>query len=126
MFRSPIAKALYNAGAKNGSRAESCGIWVQREGHEGVALFEMNGLETSISYMQKKGIDISQEKGVQITKEIVDRAEKVFVMAEEEIWPDYLKNNAKVVPWDVPNPDVIYAKDAERVGEQIAALIKTI
>lgn len=126
MFRSPIAKAFYNARAADGSHAESCGIWVEKEHHVGVKLCDMGGLENSIEYMKGKGIDISEEVGTQITKELVDGADKVVVMAEEEIWPDYLKNNPKVMAWDVPNPDAISAEDAQQVGDQITELLKTI
>ncbi|HEV7449143.1 MAG TPA: low molecular weight phosphatase family protein [Candidatus Paceibacterota bacterium] len=126
MFRSPIAKAFYNAYAKDGSQAESAGIWVDREHHAGIKLCDMGGLHNSIAYMKDRGIDISQEVGTELTQDMADRADKIFVMAEEEIWPEYLKNNPRVVVWDVPNPDVVEPEDAKQVGEQLEALVKTI
>ena len=54
--------------------------------------------------MLEVGLDISTYRRKHITKELVDAADKVIVMAEKITWPSFLEDEAKVIVWDIENP----------------------
>lgn len=118
VFRSQMAKGFYNILAKDGSHAESCGTQVSVLGNAGRPISEL-GIKQTFDYMKNQGADISEEISIPITEELVDKADKVIVMAEKETWPEYLKNNPKVAYWDVPDINVATVEAVVETGENI-------
>jgi len=125
MFRSQTAEALYGE-LGTGDEVKSAGIWVVKEHHVGVKIKEFEGFEEYIDYMKTLGHDMSNYVCKPITKELVDWADKVIVMADEEIWPDYLFNSPKVTHWEVENPDIVTRAKTEAVANQLKQLIQTV
>lgn len=125
MFRSQIAEVFYNRLSADGSVANSCGTWVELEQNPNKTLAEI-GSQTAIEVMKEIGIDVSRQKAWPITPDLVSDAEKVVVMVEEETWPDYLKNNSKVVRWEVENPKLGDLDTCRRVRQQIYDLVSEL
>jgi protein-tyrosine-phosphatase len=115
MVRSQIAKAFFNELTRS-KDADSCGTWVTREGHEGKLLAEM-GCEFVVRHMKSRGLDLSREQAKQITLELVERADRIIVMAESETWPPYLLNSPKVSFWEVENPPDMSIEDVARIAD---------
>ena len=55
------------------------------------------------TYMLEHGIDISDNVRTQLEPEMLDEFDKVVLILEEHRWPDYLRENEKVVFWDLPD-----------------------
>lgn len=105
IFRSQIAKGLYNKSAKPGWVAESYGTVVQAEGLQGHPIKEYPGMVNTIEMLQKEeGVDISHEHAEQVTPEHLRGASKIVVMAEKEYIPEWLKSY-EYEYWDVPQPN---------------------
>ena len=125
IFRSQIAKALYNKMAKDGSFAESYGVAVEAEGREGdllsgdKILAEFPGFITYFEVMKNIGMDISSEHCLQIRPEFLKDAKKIIMMAEKDFIPDWL-NEYKYEYWEIPNPSNVTAK----ITEDVIALLK--
>nr|WP_289136637.1 hypothetical protein [uncultured Halomonas sp.] len=51
--------------------------------------------------MSEQGVDVSESLREQLTAEMVQEADKVIVMADDDTWPDYLRNSDKVVVWTI-------------------------
>ena len=54
--------------------------------------------------MDEIGFSTEGQYRKQLTKETVDQMDKVFMITQKSDWPDYVKNNPKVVFWDIPDP----------------------
>jgi protein-tyrosine-phosphatase len=125
IFRSQMAKGFYNMYAKDGSRAESCGTKVAELGIAGKPIAEL-GLKATLDFMKSEGADISSEHSTPISKELIDNADRVIVMAEKETWPEYLKNNLKVTYWHVPDINVSTMEAVADTGNKIKNLVKEL
>ncbi len=51
--------------------------------------------------MNEIGLDIKNNISKCLTPEMVADADKIFVMAEKETWPDYLKESDEVIFWNI-------------------------
>lgn len=83
-----------------------------------------------IQVMKEDGIDISQKIVKFIKKEMVDNADKIFIMCRKEECPDFLLNSSKIIFWNIDDP---YGMDLENhrrirneVKERVIQLIKEL
>ena len=99
-----MAKEFYNAIAGEGSIADACGTRVGEFEGQVIADIRTDSVEDDIRSMKEIGYDISKNRRKHITKELIDDADTIVVMAERDTWPDYLNESEKVIVWDVENP----------------------
>jgi len=137
MFRSQVPEALFRQAHQNiGHRVSnilvrSCGTWVEREGLAGKKLKDFDGINSPMSLinlievMKEKGFDLSENICKPVTPELVDWADKIISMAEDDESPDYLLNNPKVTFWKVENPSNFTKELARETVEKIEKLILT-
>ena len=69
--------------------------------------------------MKAEGVDISENLRTQLTAEMVERADKVVVMADVDSWPPYLRNNPKVVHWELTDPIGLDQDAARNIFDEI-------
>lgn len=123
MFRSPIAKALFNKNPVPGWWAYSYGTAVKVENRQGVKLSDWGeGIGIAINEMKKHGVDISDEFCDQILPEHLEGADKVIVMSEIEYTPKWLQEK-EYERWEVPNPDFVTQEIVEEVINMISVKI---
>jgi len=131
MFRSQVAESLFNHVKNDGDEVKSCGTWVEREGLTGKKLKDFDGINSPMSLinlievMKEKGFDLSENICKPVTPELVDWADKIISMAEDDESPDYLLNNPKVTFWKVENPSNFTKELARETVEKIEKLILT-
>lgn len=92
--------------------------------------------DTSIKYpeipkeirqiMLEEGIDISLQKVKLIDKRLVERADRIFVMCEKVLCPDFLVNSRKIVFWVIKDPYQMSLDGMRKIRDQIKAKVKTI
>jgi protein-tyrosine-phosphatase len=95
--RSQIAEAYYNHFTKSDD-ASSAGILdftPSKYGHPA---------EEVVKVMKEDGIDISQQIVKFITEEMVNKADRIFVMCERKECPEFLLNSNKITFWDIDDP----------------------
>ena len=119
--RSQIAEAIFNHLSLGKHEAISAGIRVVREdaNKEGQ---KVSAVEI-IQVMKEMGIDVSAKIRNQVTPEMVEGADKVVVMAQAETIPDFLKENKKVIYWDVPDPAGQSIEFARGVRDKLKSMI---
>ncbi len=126
MFRSPIAKALFNQNPVPGWKAESYGTAVQAEGRQGIKLSQYGpGIRMTIAEMKKQDLDISNEFCNQILPEYIADKDKIIMMSEKEFIPEWL-NTYQWEYWEVPNPDSITQEILEGVIALLSKNIETL
>ena len=89
--------------------------------------------QSSIKYVKREfGIDIAEKDRQQLVPEMIETANLAVVIAEKEKWPDYLKENGKVVYWNIPDPfgqtddfaENVYRQVQQRVEQLVAQIGK--
>lgn len=117
MVRSQIAEVLYKK--YKGPDVFSAGIYPIIEEHDGEKLKNLS-LQILIEVMKnKEGIDVSNNICKEVTKEMVQKADKIIVMANKEILPDFLKNAKNMTFWEVSDQISDYKR-----CEEIIEIIK--
>lgn len=120
MVRSQIAEALYKK-YKDGD-VMSAGILPNAEQRSGILLKDLDIDAWIRALNDKEGIDVSLNICKQVTKEMVDKAKKIVVMAKKEICPDFLKNRKDVIWWR----DVKDNGDISQIIDQIKTLVMAL
>ena len=101
MGRSQVAEASFNQlssvpARSAGTRADEI---IERAQPSSRRL--KDGGSSAISYMSEQGVDVSEQLREQLISEMVQEADKVIVMADDDTWPDYLRNSDKVAVWTI-------------------------
>ena len=99
--RSQVAEALFNQ--LSSEPATSAGTVADAivERTKPASRRLKDGGSSAITYMNEQGVDISESLRDQLTPEMVQEADKVVVMADDDNWPNYLRNSDKVVMWTI-------------------------
>jgi arsenate reductase len=99
--RSQVAEALFNQ--LSGEPATSAGTVadeiIDRTKPASRNLKDVGS--SAITYMSEQGVNVSESLRDQLTPQMVQEADKVIVMADEDNWPDYLRNSGKAVVWTI-------------------------
>ena len=85
-----------------------------------------DGGSSAITYMNEQGIDISESLRVQLTPEMVQEADKVVVMADDDNWPNYLRNSDKVVVWTIEDTRGMDPDSARPLYDEIKRRIQDL
>jgi len=121
--RSQIAEAIFNSISKK-HKATSAGTEKGRvTGHELRDFPEHSNLFVC---MDEIGLDIRKNISKLLTFEIVKNADKIIVMAEKEIWPDYLKNSNKIVFWEIEDMCGQSLDKFRKARDQIKSLVEKL
>lgn len=123
--RSQIAEALFRK--KFGDTHEVVSAGTALSGPEQPIGELMPNIKEVLDVMQEEGMDVSMYARQQMTPQMVEDADKVVAIVEDEIvLPDYLSNSPKLVRWNVPDPkgkDLEFTRD---VKDEIKSLIETL
>lgn len=114
--RSQMAESYHNSLLDG--KAESAGTQVNSLLYN-LRLYQMEGIENVITAMKEKGIDVSRNKLKSLSRDKVDEADVIIVMAEPETWPSYLKNNTKVEYWRIEDPKGTDLETHKKVRDEI-------
>jgi len=98
--RSQMASTLFGALVPE-AEVLSAGVYAD---HPGEFLSAVS--EGSIAAMKELGFDMSSNIITQLTREMVEAADKVILVGSVPggSIPEYLKNSVKLETWDVPDP----------------------
>ena len=85
-----------------------------------------DGGSSAITYMNEEGVDISESLRDQLTPEMVQEADKVVVMADDDNWPNYLRNSDKVVVWTIEDTRGMDPDSARPIYDEIKRRIQDL
>jgi protein-tyrosine-phosphatase len=126
-FRSQIAEAIYNK-LTNSHDASSVGTYVGApEEPEGQVLKDLFKTPDFFEIMESHGLNIRENKTKRLTPEMLDDYDTIVSMAEDPYVPNYLKDNNKVIQWNVKNPTAAVDTElAEKTYQQIYNLVEDL
>jgi protein-tyrosine-phosphatase len=120
--RSQMAEVLFNKLSKH--KALSVGIKVNE--NEGQKIKDVPLTNLVIGSMKEEGIDVSENIRKQLKPEMLNKFDKVIVMAQPEIIPEYLFNKNNVEFWDIKDPSGLNKKEHDKVVKKIKSLVKDL
>lgn len=120
--RSQMASAFFNRYSK---KNHSLSAGTEVGGKEGLGLDE-----SVVGCMKEEGLDLVNNKRKQLTEEMAEVADKIIVMTEEENWPFYLRDNPKVMVWEIEDAKgkdyAFHARIRDEIKEKVKKLIEEI
>ncbi|MEK6812170.1 MAG: hypothetical protein AABX76_01280 [Nanoarchaeota archaeon] len=125
--RSQMAEAFFNKLTNGKHSAQSAGI--EAMGSDGT---DLNGMllkdrassKHVIETMKRVGIDISNNFIKRLTPEMVEYADKIIVIVKPEIIPEFLRDNEKVIYWNITDPDEQTIDFHEQTRDKIKKLVE--
>lgn len=125
-FRSQMAASIYNQ-ITGTTDAVSAGTFVGSIGvPEGDTIDKHFRTPDFFDLMESNGMSIRSNYMKKLLPEMVDRATVVVSMAEEPFVPDFLRDNKKVIWWEVENPTFVTRDVAEKTYNQIKKLVEKL
>ncbi len=126
MGRSQVAEALFNQ--LSGEPATSAGIRADEivEKTKPSSRRLKDGGSPAVSYMSEQGADVSEKTRDQLTPEMVQEADKVIVIADDDNWPDYLRNSDKVVVWTIQDTRATSPDSARPLYDEIKRRVQEL
>ncbi len=118
--RSQMAEALFKKMSKHETASAGTRVFEK----ENQKIKEVPLAEPVIKFIKNEGIDISRNKRNQITPEMIEKYDKIIVMAEPETIPDFLQNNEKVIYWDIKDPKGKSNEDYKKLIIDLKSRIK--
>jgi arsenate reductase len=117
--RSQMAEAYYNHFTKSNDAA-SAGIL------DFTSLKYGHPAEEVIKVMKEDGIDISKQIVKFITEEMVNKADRIFVMCERKECPEFLLNSNKITFWDINDPYDTSLENHRRIRNEVKKHVKQL
>ena len=117
--RSQIAEAYYNSFTKS-NNASSAGIL------DFTPSKYKHPTKEVIQAMKEDEIDVSQKIVKFITKEMVDNADRIFVMCPKERCFKFLLDSNKIIFWDIDDPDGTSIENHRRVRDEIKEKVRQL
>lgn len=123
--RSQIAEALFHK--KWGSEHEVFSAGTAISGPEQPIGELLPGIQEVLDVMSEEGLDVSMYVRKQLMPEMVEQADKIIAIVEDEILlPDYLSASPKLTRWNVEDPKGKDLETTRRIKNQIKELVYTI
>lgn len=125
-FRSQMAATIYNK-LTNSNNADSVGTYVGAlDEPEGQKLFNLFKTPDFFEIMERNGMNIRNNTTKRLTPSMVNNYDVVVSMAEDPFIPDFLKNNSKIIWWNIKNPTYVDQKIAKETYEKIYKLVQDL
>lgn len=119
-----MAAALYNK-LTSSTDAHSAGTYVGSNAEpEDVIIETKFRTPDFFELMEREGMYIRQNRTTKLVPDMVEKADIVISMAEEPFIPDFLRENKRVVWWNVENPAFATHEVSERTYCQIKGLVE--
>jgi len=81
-------------------------------------------VDNLLTVMREEGVEISGNTRNQLTPEMVEWADKIFMITDEnDPIPDYLKESDKTVHWELPDPKGTDLETHREIRDKIKELI---
>lgn len=125
-FRSQMAMELYNK-LTNSKDAISAGTYTGASDEpENSVLSEVIHKPFFFETMEKRGMNVRLNRSTKLTPALLQESDIVVSMAEDPYSPQYLKNDRRVIWWDVENPTYLTEEICENTFNKISYLVQEL
>lgn len=108
---------------------EADSVGSQLAGKEGEKLKDIPLAEPVIRFMKKERVDLSEHRRREVSPDMLEGYDKIVIMAEPELVPDYLLEDERAEFWDIDDPrgadDETYKKVIAKIKQKIKELLQS-
>lgn len=79
-----------------------------------------------IAVMKEEGIDISNKKVKTINKDLIEEKEKIYILCNKILCPDYLLKLDNLIFWEIDDPYKVNLEGTRKIKELIKLKILSI
>ena len=125
-FRSQMAAAIYNQITRT-EDADSAGTYVgSADVPEGTIIEGYFRTPDFFELMEENGMNIRSNRTKKLLPEMIENANIVVSIVQEPFIPDFLRNNEKVVWWEVADPSFATRDVSEKTYSEIRGLVEQL
>jgi protein-tyrosine-phosphatase len=121
-----MAAAIYNK-LTNSNNADSVGTYTGAPDEpEGQILENLFKTPHFFEIMEQNSMNVRKNSTKRLQPQMLNEYDFVISMAEEPYIPDFLKNDEKVIRWNIDNPTFVDEKIAKDTYEKIYILVNQL
>lgn len=125
--RSQIAEAIFRQFTKGKYFVQSAGVEARGDDGknlEGMLLKDRASSKYVIECLKEIGIDVSNNFIKKLTPKMVENSDKIVVLVKPDTIPGFLKENDKVIYWDIEDPDGQTLEHFRQTRDKIKKMIE--
>jgi len=124
--RSQVAQVRFEQLSKHESYCAGIGVAESVAQRPSSKLKDIRNL-SPVEYIKTRlGIDHSERDRLQLTPEMIDDMDLAIIIHDKAEWPDYLKEGANVVFWDIPDTPGQDDESAGKLWDQVQLRVEEL
>ena len=124
--RSQVAQVRFEQLSNHESYCAGIGVAEQVAQRPSSKLKDIPNLR-AVEYVKTKlGVDLSERDRRQLTPGMIDDMDLSIIIHDKAEWPDYLKEDGKVVFWDIPDTPGMDDEAAGKLWDQVQLRVKEL
>ena len=124
--RSQVAQVRFEQLSKHESYCAGIGVAESVAQRPSSKLKDIRNL-SPVEYIKTRlGIDHSERDRLQLTPEMIDDMDLAIIIHDKAEWPDYLKEGANVVFWDIPDTPGLDDESAGKLWDQVQLRVEEL
>ena len=120
-----MAEAIYNR-LTSSRDADSAGTYVERPGETLIARKKRIGISYAVDVLTNSGYNVENLEQTQLTKEMLDKYDRVISMAGKRYTPKWLADAPNYVYWKIEDPGARAYTITDKTRKLIEAKIQEI
>ena len=124
--RSQVAQVRFEQLSKHESYCAGIGVAESVAQRPSSKLKDIRNLRPVEYIKTRLGVDHSERDRLQLTPEMIDDMDLAIIIHDKAEWPDYLKEGANVVFWDIPDTPGLDDESAGKLWDQVQLQIEEL
>ena len=124
--RSQVAQVRFEQLSKHESYCAGIGVAESVAQRPSSKLKDIRNLRPVEYIKARLGVDHSERDRLQLTPEMIDDMDLAIIIHDKAEWPDYLKEGANVVFWDIPDTPGLDDESAGKLWDQVQLRVEEL
>ena len=124
--RSQVAQVRFEQLSKHESYCAGIGVAESVAQRPSSKLKDIRNLRPVEYIKTRLGIGHSERDRLQLTPEMIDDMDLAIIIHDKAEWPDYLKEGANVMFWDIPDTPGLDDESAGKLWDQVQLRVEEL
>jgi len=124
--RSQVAQVRFEQLSKHESYCAGIGVAESVAQRPSSKLKDIRNLRPVEYIKTRLRVDHSERDRLQLTPEMIDDMDLAIIIHDKAEWPDYLKEGANVVFWDIPDTPGLDDESAGKLWDQVQLRVEEL
>ena len=124
--RSQVAQVRFEQLSKHESYCAGIGVAESVAQRPSSKLKDIRNLRPVEYIKTRLRVDHSERDRLQLTPEMIDDMDLAIIIHDKAEWPDYLKEGANIVFWDIPDTPGLDDESAGKLWDQVQLRVEEL